>query len=299
MADATSTTSTPITGTATTGHEWDGIRELNTPLPRWWLWTVLRHHRLGGRLLGRLSGLAAGLRPTPRACSAGNRAQAVVQRSRRAEGACAAPMIAQARGRLACRDRRRPGAARLRPRAGPPRLRRQLRAVPRRGRRRRQGLPEPQRRRLAVGRQARPRSQQTIRHGVRSGRSDKRAQGQMPAFGTRRHAEARRDRQPSPNYVRSLSGLPTEPGADLARGQEGLRRQLRRLSRRRRQGQSRARRAQPDRRDLALWLRQGDRSSRASPTARGGVMPAWGERLDDATIKALTVYVHTLGGGEK
>ena len=26
------------TGTETTGHEWDGIRELNTPLPRWWLW---------------------------------------------------------------------------------------------------------------------------------------------------------------------------------------------------------------------------------------------------------------------
>jgi cytochrome c oxidase cbb3-type subunit 3 len=23
----------------TTGHEWDGIKELNTPLPRWWLWT--------------------------------------------------------------------------------------------------------------------------------------------------------------------------------------------------------------------------------------------------------------------
>ena len=20
------------------GHEWDGIEELNTPLPRWWLW---------------------------------------------------------------------------------------------------------------------------------------------------------------------------------------------------------------------------------------------------------------------
>lgn len=26
------------TGTETTGHEWDGIKELNTPLPRWWLW---------------------------------------------------------------------------------------------------------------------------------------------------------------------------------------------------------------------------------------------------------------------
>ena len=28
-----------ISGTETTGHSWDGIKELNTPLPRWWLWT--------------------------------------------------------------------------------------------------------------------------------------------------------------------------------------------------------------------------------------------------------------------
>ena len=26
-------------GIETTGHEWDGIKELNNPLPRWWLWT--------------------------------------------------------------------------------------------------------------------------------------------------------------------------------------------------------------------------------------------------------------------
>lgn len=26
-----------ISGTETTGHEWDGIEELNTPMPRWWL----------------------------------------------------------------------------------------------------------------------------------------------------------------------------------------------------------------------------------------------------------------------
>lgn len=25
---------------STTGHEWDGIQELNNPLPRWWLWTL-------------------------------------------------------------------------------------------------------------------------------------------------------------------------------------------------------------------------------------------------------------------
>ena len=28
-----------ISGTETTGHEWDGIRELDTPMPRWWILT--------------------------------------------------------------------------------------------------------------------------------------------------------------------------------------------------------------------------------------------------------------------
>ena len=28
-----------VSGVATTGHEWDGIKELNNPLPRWWVLT--------------------------------------------------------------------------------------------------------------------------------------------------------------------------------------------------------------------------------------------------------------------
>ena len=31
---------------------------------------------------------------------------------------------------------------------------------------------------------------------------------------------------------------------------------------------------------------------------RNGVMPAWVDRLDPATIKSLTVYVHSFGGGQ-
>ena len=27
------------TGQYTTGHTYDGLEELNTPLPKWWLWT--------------------------------------------------------------------------------------------------------------------------------------------------------------------------------------------------------------------------------------------------------------------
>ena len=28
-----------ISGRDTTGHEWDGVKELNTPLPTWWVYT--------------------------------------------------------------------------------------------------------------------------------------------------------------------------------------------------------------------------------------------------------------------
>ena len=30
-----------VSGTQTTGHEWDGIKELDTPLPRWWVWLFI------------------------------------------------------------------------------------------------------------------------------------------------------------------------------------------------------------------------------------------------------------------
>ena len=51
-------------GIETTGHEWDGIRELNNPSPRWWVWVFIvtiaqtivtinthTHHRGDGYLL--------------------------------------------------------------------------------------------------------------------------------------------------------------------------------------------------------------------------------------------------------
>ena len=30
-----------VTGVETTGHEWDGLKELNNPLPRWWVWVFI------------------------------------------------------------------------------------------------------------------------------------------------------------------------------------------------------------------------------------------------------------------
>ncbi|MCW2366059.1 cytochrome c oxidase cbb3-type subunit 3 [Sphingobium sp. B7D2B] len=49
-----------------------------------------------------------------------------------------------------------------------------------------------------------------------------------------------------------------------------------------------------------IWLYGGDRETltQTVTNSRRGVMPAWGHALDKATIRMLAVYVHGLGGGE-
>ena len=49
----------------------------------------------------------------------------------------------------------------------------------------------------------------------------------------------------------------------------------------------------------AIWLYGGSRDAiyRSIFYARNGSMPAWGGRLDEATMKMLAIYVHALGGG--
>ncbi|MEM6537662.1 MAG: cytochrome-c oxidase, cbb3-type subunit III [Pseudomonadota bacterium] len=51
----------------------------------------------------------------------------------------------------------------------------------------------------------------------------------------------------------------------------------------------------------AIWLYGGDRKAIRTTIyeGRGGVMPAWSGRFTDEQITALTVYVHSLGGGER
>lgn len=50
----------------------------------------------------------------------------------------------------------------------------------------------------------------------------------------------------------------------------------------------------------AIWLYGGDKASiiQQMINPRHGVMPSWESRLSDDTIKQLAVYVHSLGGGE-
>lgn len=50
----------------------------------------------------------------------------------------------------------------------------------------------------------------------------------------------------------------------------------------------------------AIWLYGGDEAALTETitNARFGVMPAMGLRLSDADVRAVSVYVHSLGGGE-
>ena len=50
----------------------------------------------------------------------------------------------------------------------------------------------------------------------------------------------------------------------------------------------------------AIWLYGGTEEAltRQIVIARNGVMPAWTSRLSEAEIRAVSVYVHRLGGGE-
>jgi cytochrome c oxidase cbb3-type subunit 3 len=50
----------------------------------------------------------------------------------------------------------------------------------------------------------------------------------------------------------------------------------------------------------AIWLYGGSEEAITHTVryARFGVMPNWGERLSEADIRAVALYVHALGGGQ-
>jgi len=133
----------------------------------------------------------------------------------------------------------------------------------------------------------------TITHGIRNTADEDARFSQMPAFGeilepTDIHAVA--------NYVMSLSGDAQDPsvleaGATVfmdncsaCHAEDGTGDRF--------QGA-------PNLTD-AIWLYGNgyDNIVKQISVARNGVMPNWNTRLDEAEIRAVATYVHSLGGGE-
>jgi cytochrome c oxidase cbb3-type subunit III len=136
--------------------------------------------------------------------------------------------------------------------------------------------------------------QQTITHGIRSPDPETR-QMQMPRFGLDGILQPDQIKDTA-QYVLSLSGHATDAQA-AERGSKifadncspchGA------------DGKGNQEVGAPNLTD-DIWLYGGKASDieKTIETGRGGVMPNWAGRLDPVTIKMLTVYVHSLGGGK-
>lgn len=282
-----------LTGTATTGHEWDGLRELNTPLPRWWLWLfyitivwavgywivypawpLLTNSTQGVFGWHTRSAVVSDLDELKR-----QRGAMMVKLT----GASLAEIVAdpklldfaRAQGRVAFADNCAPchgaggGGAK--------------------------GYPNLNDDEWLWGGKLSD-IEQTIRHGARAG-DDKGHQGNMPAFG-RDNILKTNEISAAAEFVRSLSGLATEPGADLALGKKVFADNC--AACHGAEGKGNRELGAPNLTDK-IWFYGSDKATivQGIQNGRGGVMPAWGGRLSEPTIKALTVYVHTFGGGEK
>lgn len=136
---------------------------------------------------------------------------------------------------------------------------------------------------------------ETITHGIRNEDSDDARYSEMPAFGRDELLEKEEIDQVV-NFVMSLSGAAQDP-AQVEAGAVVFEENC--ASCHMEDGTGDRSQGAPNLAD-AIWLYGGDYASLSETVnnARYGVMPAWNTRLTEAQIRAVSSYVHQLGGGE-
>ncbi len=280
-----------ITGTDTTGHEWDGLKELNTPLPKWWLYTtyatiafsavwVVLYPAFPIQGWTGTTGWIAREQVVRDVAEANQRLAPMMTRIRDAtpQQIAADPALrgfAMAGGRIAfanncaaCHGAGGQGAP--------------------------GGFPS-----LAddewIWGGTHDAIRATIRHGIRAGESDEERASVMPRFladGVLNAAQI----ADTAEHVLSLGSRSTDAAA-AERGKALYADNC--ASCHGENGEGNRDVGSPRLTDQ-VWLYGSDKAAIARYIAnpRMGVMPSWGGRLDAATVNMLTVYVHALGGGE-
>ena len=135
----------------------------------------------------------------------------------------------------------------------------------------------------------------TISYGIRNEESDDARYSEMPAFGRDELLE-KGEIDAVVNYVMSLSGTPQNASV-VASGAEVFADNCASCHGDAALGDREQ--GAPNLAD-AIWLYGGDYASlkETVTNSRYGVMPNWDSRLTEAEIRAVTAYVHQLGGGE-
>jgi cytochrome c oxidase cbb3-type subunit 3 len=278
-----------LTGRMTTGHEWDGLKELNTPLPKWWLyifyaciafavvWMIL-YPALPFRGATGLTGWVAREAIVPVVEEAKAKQEPMLARLRAASlpAIVADPEMrefALAGGRVAFANNCAPchGAGGQGATGGFPTLADDdwlwggtLDAI-----------------------------RQTIQHGVRDTEDKEARMSLMPPFGQMLTPAQVSD---TAEYVLSLSGRSNDAAA-ATRGKEVFSTQC--VACHMPNGKGNRLLGAPNLTDH-VWLYGDGKAAivRQIANPHMGVMPAWAGKLDPAVINMLTVYVHALGGGE-
>jgi cytochrome c oxidase cbb3-type subunit 3 len=279
-----------VTGTDTTGHEWDGVKELNTPLPKWWLylmyatiaWSAV-YFLLYPSVPG-ISGYFHGV--------LGYSQRNAVDADVRAVAAQRAGTMDKIKVLSFEEIRKDPQLMAAADTAGRIAFANNCQPCHGAGGGGRPGYPA-----LAAGAWIWGGSldaiQQTITYGIRSG-DDKAREAQMLRFGTDGILKPEQIRQVA-DYVMTLYGEPT--GRDVAAGQKLFADNCAICHGESGQG-DREKGAPRLASRVHLYGDSRDTVVAQVTSPRMGVMPAWHTRLDEATIKSLALYVHSLGGGE-
>lgn len=286
-----------VSGVETTGHSWDGIKELNNPLPRWWLYVFYASivwaigYMIFMPAIPSLPGM--GVNNTPGLRGHSDRAQVAQEvaelRSGRSEAASqlvtaslseiendlTLQQFALAMGESAFGDNCATcHGAGGRGAKGYPMLADDIWLW--------DGTLEG--------------IETTLRHGIRHTDDPDTRRNSMPAYG--------RDGMLTPKeiddlvqYVLNLSGREADQAA-IDRAAPIFATQC--VTCHGADGKGNRQLGAPNLTDHE-WLFGGEPRDiqQTIYSARNAHMPAWQGRLDDPTIKALAVYVHSLGGGEK
>ena len=285
-----------VSGTETTGHEWDGIRELDTPLPKWWVyvfyscivwavaywfllpawpyfWDGAWRHTTGvmgytqrNEVTDELAAVAAGradmvkaIEQTPIGEISSN--DALME-------------VAMAGGKAAFGDNCAPCHGS--------------------GAQGAKGYPNLNDDDWLWGGTLTD-IQTTITHGIRAPGDDDTRYNMMPRFLDDQMLKPKEIEEVA-DYMLSLSGMKADLAA-IEAGQKVFAENC--VSCHGEDAKGNQEMGAPDLTD-AIWLYGGDRATVVATIQHGrsGVMPAWSTRLDVGTIKELALYVHSLGGGK-
>lgn len=278
------------TGTKTVGHEWDGIEELDTPMPRWWVITFW------GTIIWALGYMVL----YPAIPMVNSATQGILNWSSRGQfqqelnaetfrrapitSALAAIPVEQLAG-----DERLYQAAVEGGRAA---FKVHCVQCHGSGAAGSAGYPNLNDDDWLWGGDM-PAIHYTLTHGIRQPDHEETRFSQMPAFaGVLSNSEV----GAVTAFVRSLSG-PDKTSAKPASGAALFANNC--ASCHGADGKGLREFGAPNLTD-SIWLYGGDAASITTSInkARYGVMPRWNNRLDPVTIKMLAAYVHSLGGGE-